>query len=217
MFLITTSAWADFIVAPGVVANSAFRSEEKDSHNQNVLKSNGGAGLEGNFELIFLKVLTLNMGAAYTAGSAKTQYNYTNASNPSQTAQVADLEAATNQISAFAGPRLRFISTKRLKVFGGGGVITGALNLTYNEDKFTEATGNKNGFKDHEALPFNGSYYEGGFEYILNNKGGLRFLVRNVTHKSKKYETLGNSRITSHYLQFGIQYIHYVNWKFFWR
>jgi hypothetical protein len=201
------SARADFILSPGAEVTSAWNSLEK-SADQSLLKSNVGFGLLGNMEWRIFSPLSFGIGFGYSsrAGSA----NYQNSIN-----QTTQLDTSIAQFNAEAGVKLRFINTKRIKVFVGGGLNLGSMMLVFDEDDYFFKNGTLNGFNRSESKGYNGHYFDAGIEYIINNKNALRLSAKHQEIKTKAFENLDNRSLSYKYTSVSIQYMHYVSWSFF--
>jgi hypothetical protein len=217
IFAFSIEAKADFILSPGVGVTSSYESDATDTSGRRILKMNPGFGFDGSFEIPVFKYFSLTASLNYTSNSGKTQYNFTDPDNTSISASVSDLDTSSFNLSGSIGARLRFINTKKLKIFLGGGFSSGILGLTYNKSEFEDRTGSLVGFEDMESQSLAGSYQEAGGEYILTNKSALRVFARLVQFETNEFKTLGNQKVSADYTQFLVQYMHYVDWTFFWR
>jgi hypothetical protein len=192
-----------------VIGTSAFKSDEEGANGKNVLKTNVGLGFVGNIDWLFGPV-SLGLGAGWSSRAAKTQYNF-------ETNTADNLDANISQFFLDAGLRLRIINAQRFKWYVGGGYTVGSMAISYDEEKYKDITGTKDGLEKAETKGYSGLFLETGFEYIMSNTSGLRFSAKHQSFESNEYRTLGNKSVTSDYAIFGIQYMHYVNWDFFWK
>lgn len=208
--LISFNAFADFILSPGVTLSSPFKSYEEDSTAKAILDADAGAGLLLNLDWIVFGPLTLGVGVGYQARSARVQYK-----NDIATAN--DLDVSMIGINAEVGTKIRIINFKRFKTFIGGGLTVGSKILTYDENDFEFKTGSRNGFVESESKSYNGIYLDAGFEYILSNKSGIRLSGKYTELETAKFDNLNNESLTIDSLAYSIQYMHYVNWDFFWK
>lgn len=217
ILLVSIEAKANFILSPGVGVTSSYESDATSSSGKRILEMNPGFGFDGSFEILVLKYFSLTASLNYTGNSGETQYNFTDPDNTAISASVSDLDTTSFNLSGSIGARLRFINTKKLRIFLGGGLSSGILGLTYNQSEFEDRTGSQVGFEDTESQSLSGTYQEAGGEYILTNKSALRVFARLVQFETNEFKTLGNQKVTADYTQFLVQYMHYVDWKFFWR
>lgn len=208
--LTSLSASADFIFTPGATVTGPYQSAEENLAGKEVVDANTGAGLLVNLDWIVFSPLTIGIGLGYQARSATVQYkNFFATAN--------DLDAAMIQLTAEAGAKLRFINLKRFKTFIGGGLTVGVVSFTFNENKFESITGSSNGFEESESQSYSGIYLDAGFEYIFSNSGGLRLSGKYVEMETQEFVNLDNQSLTIDYFSVALQYMHYVNWDFFWK
>lgn len=210
LLIMSFNSYADFIFTPGVFGTMPMDSDEKASSGKKVLDTNGGGGFLVNLDWIVFSPLTIGFGAGYSGRAGKVQYK-----NADATAN--DLNASVTQFNLEAGAKLRLINTKYFKVFVGGGAMLGSMIMTFDEEKFEAITGSDNGFEEGETKGYNGYYLDAGVEYILSNTGGLRFSAKKNSIDTGEYENLDNKALTLDYMSYSIQYMHYVNWDFFWK
>lgn len=205
-------ARADFIFAPGLQALSADQSEEENAIGKSHLNLGGGGGFLADLEFL-AGPLGLNIELGWTGhGNSKAQYNNTNTGVAAN-----DLKASGTLLTGFVGPRLRIINLKRFKTFIGGGLLTGLLFITYDEKDFDKKVGNTDGFKDSESRSLSGHYLEAGFEAILTNKSAFRLAGKSISYETKSFETLGDNKLSFQQFSVAVQYMHYVDWSFFWK
>lgn len=204
---LTHSARADFILSPGAEVTSAWKSLEKSS-DQHLLKGNLGFGLIGSMEWRIFSPLSFGIGLGYSSRAGSSNYQ----NNINQTTQ---LDTSIAQFNAEAGVKLRFINTKRIKVFIGGGLSLGSIMLTFDEDDYLFKNDTLNGLNRSESKGYNGHYFDAGVEYIINNKNALRFSAKHQEIKTKAFENIDNRSLSYKYTAFSIQYMHYVSWSFF--
>lgn len=210
-------ALADFIFSPGVIAPLPNESTNNNSAGDPWLKMDTGFGFLLDVEPILFGPVSLNFGVSYSASTAEANYFYTNSKNASDTGSMKELSTSASNFQSVLGPRLRWINFKKFKSYIGGGILVGILGLTYDEDEYAFFNGSKIGFEESEVNSFNGYYTEAGFEYIMSNKSALRLSGRNHRYKTQKFETLGDKKISFNNFQAAIQYMHYVDFSFFWK
>lgn len=201
---------ADIILSPGAAVTSAYKSDELDDSGIRILKMQSSFGLEADFEVVILKILTLNIGGMYFAGSGESQYDF-------KSTTASGLDTTSVVVAGMIGPRLRFINFKRFKMFLGGGYLFGSQNLTYDEDEFEDITGNTTNFESNDSASFKGSYLEGGMEYVMTNVSALRLSGRQLKYETNEFRTLGQKQLSVSPFQVAVQYLHYINWGFFWK
>lgn len=201
---------ADVILSPGAVVTSSYKSDEMDSSGVELLKVGSSFGLEADFEIVILKILTLNIGGMYFAGNGESQYDF-------KSTTASGLDTASVVVAGVVGPRLRFINFKRFKMFLGGGYLFGSQNLTYDKEEFETITGNTTNFESSDSASFKGHYLEGGMEYVMSNVSALRLTGRQLKYQSNEFRTLGAEQISVSPFQVAVQYLHYINWGLFWK
>lgn len=208
-FLFIAQAKADFILSPGAGFSTAGKSDES-LNGRDVLKTSSGVGLVANMDWIVFRPLTIGIGAGYYSHISEVQYQ-------NDQAIANKLDATMGQLNFEVGAKLRFINFKRFKVFIGGGLSAGNLSLSFDQDDFEETTGGENGYEMRESKSYTGHYWDAGIEYIFSNTSGLRISVKDQTIKSKKFENLGDKELNLEFVNVNIQYMHYVNWDFFFK
>ena len=201
---------ADIIFGPGGTLTSAHRSEERDVDGISVLKMRHAIGLELDTEIVIFKFLTLNIGGLYLAGSGRSQFNF-------QSTRVDALETSSLIIAGLTGPRLRFLNFTRFKMFIGGGYLFGSHNLAYSEEDYEDKMGNTTNFESNDSASFRGHYLETGMEYVMTNASALRLMGRRLKYETNKFRTLDDKELTMTQFQGVVQYLHYLNWDFFWK
>lgn len=204
------NALADFIFSPGVDVTGPLKSYEEADNGKKTLDSNAGFGFVLNLDWIVFKPLTLGIGVGYHGSSGKTQFknNFSSAY---------DLDTTLINLNIDAGAKLRIINLKKIKMFIGGGLTTGILGMTFDKDKFEDITGSTTGFEESESQSYSGMFVDAGFEYILSNKSGLRLTYRRVEIETQEFENLDKSSLNIDHYSIALQYMHYVNWDFFWK
>lgn len=200
--------YAQIFISPGVSLTLPHASDEKNSSGVELLKLRRSLGIDVDAEWMIWGPLSINISGLWRGGEATSQYFYTNPSNPLDTATIEDLKTNASTLGGFAGGRLRFLDKKYFKIFIGGGLTTGILYLTYDQNEFEVDNGSMIGFKEKEDQNFHGHYIEGGIELFSTKGGALRILGRQSKQKTKKFETLNNRSINIANQQLSIQYMH---------
>ena len=207
-FLISV-ARADFILSPGAGIATSGQSDEM-SGGKPTLKNGGGFGILANMDWRIFSPLTIGVGLGYYSHSGETQYKNTEAT-------ANKLDTQMGQFNFEAGAKLRFINFKKFKIFVGGGFSAGNLALTFDEDDFEDTTGALTGFERSESKGYTGYYWDAGVEYIFSNTSGLRISLKEQHIKTKEFENLNNQQINLEFVNVNVQYMHYVNWDFFFK
>lgn len=195
----TLPVYADFVA--GIGAEGTGKGESKDKE----LAFDALYGVRGDFEFGF-KYLTFNLSAAYSFGSAESQYNYL--STP-----VENLETTMGLLRFGAGARLMLLRATRFRLFVGGGGLYGGLSLMYDKDNFLANTGTSANFEEQESQAVRGSYLEAGMDYFLANKYGVRLLYQKSFLRSDAFETLNNKELSFETNNYSLNYIQYVDTK----
>lgn len=208
LIFLTLPLNATVFLSPGVSLTLPHQSEEKNTEGLELIKLKRALGIDVDLEWMFWGPLSLNLSGVWRGGEATSQYSYTNPSNPLDAAVVDDLETNASNLSGYAGGRWRLLNKKYIKIFVGGGVTTGILYLTYDQNKFEVANASIIGFKEKEDQTMEGTYLEGGVELFSTKGGALRLLGRQSKQRTKKFETLNNRSINIATQQFSIQYMH---------
>lgn len=202
-------AHAAFIVSPGVSITNAQRSDEKAPDSEELLVFDSAMGISIDAEWTFLNdSIGLTSGVLWKGGLAEAEYSYTNPRNPLDTATVSDLKTNSSSLTAFIGPRFRFINYKYFKIFAGAGWMPGILYLSYNENKFLLANGSLVGFKEKEQQSFKGNYFEAGVELHSTHGGALRLIGKKTQQRTDRFETLGDKQLDISSSILTIQYMH---------
>lgn len=206
-------AVADFVASAGLQGGE-FKSSNRSSAGKPLLDSSGIFGFRGEIEYGH-PYITLYGAFDFSAGQAKTQYNYTNPYNALDLAQVNDLKTTIGLSRFSGGLRVRLLKLKKFRLYIGGGYQYGILNLLYDKDDFKKKNSSTTGFEETEKQISKGVFGEVGMEFILDNDSGLRFQAQRAALNTEKFETLGETKINTYFTSFSASYIQYIdtgNW-----
>ena len=209
IFLTIPIARADLILSPGAGIATGMESDQESS-GKSILNTSSGIGLQANAEWIPFRALTLGFGLGYFSHSGKTQFQNSQAT-------VNELDTRVAQLNFEAGAKLRLINLRRFKVFVGGGVTLGSLNMNFDKSDFEEKKGDEVGYVMNESQSYNGYYLDTGVEYIFSNTSGLRVSLKNQRIKTSEFENLNNKELNLSTTNLLVQYMHYVNWDLFFK
>ena len=144
-------------------------------------------------------------------GSAKSQYEFTNPNNPSDSATVKDLKTTAIMSRVAGGLRLRLIKLKKFRIFVGGGLEYGILNLSYDKDDFKKKNSSTIGYEESERVKLHGAFAEAGMEIILDQDSGFRLAVQKSTMYADHFKTLDNRKLKMDFISGSINYIQYID------
>lgn len=215
LMFIPTLSYADFVASAGLVGGSFDTNNTSITTGDPIVSSPTLFGFRGEIEFGH-PYLTFFAAYSFNTGSAKSQYYYTNPSDSSDTTQIADLKTNIflNRISG--GMRLRIIKLKSFRLYVGGGVEYGVLNLGFDKDDFKESNNNSShNFEEKESQNLKGGFAEAGIELIFTANSGIRMQAQRSSFKTEKFETLKNQKMSSDFTTFSLSYIEYIetgNW-----
>lgn len=202
-------ARADFVANAGLELGS-LKSEDTISDGKEVLRAPVLGGFKGEIEFGH-PWLTVFGAFHLNTGQAKSQYDYTNPKNASDTATVEDLKTSALMSRISGGLRLRLIKLKKFRVFVGGGIEYGFLSLTYDKDDFKKKNGTTTGFEESERANLHGAFAEAGMEIIIDQDSGIRLTAQKSTMTANQLKTLKDNKLKFDFISGSINYIQYVD------
>lgn len=208
LLIISIEASGKIFVSPGVSATLPHQTEELDEKGEELVNFKTGLGLNLDFEVTLWGPLSLNFTGIWRGGEASSQYDYTNESNPLDTAKVSSIKTNYSSILGLMGARFRFIDLEKINSYVGGGIIRGNQYFTYDENRFILSNGDKIGYQEKEERPFKGHYMEAGLEFLAGKGGSLRISGKKSKIRTEEFETLGARELTIQPIQVTIQYVH---------
>lgn len=208
LLLLPSLAHADFVASAGLDGGN-FETENSSTSGVPLVKSSTLIGFRGEIEfgspyITFVGVFNFNR------GQARTQYDFNNPSNSSDQAQVEDLKTTVGLSRLSGGMRVKLIKLKNFRLFIGGGVQYGMLNLSYDKADFKDRTNSSTGFEESERQNFKGGFGEVGLEFIVNNNSGFRVQAQRASIQTEKYETIGDEKLKSNFTTFSVSFIEYI-------
>lgn len=209
---------SEITFSPGAGLSLGFKSKEKDSGtNRPLLKVQPGFMLALDTQWQIISPLYFTFGGNYQIADAQAQYDYTDLDSPLDKASISDLDASITQFSTYFGARLKLLNFERIKFHIGGGLIYGVLGVNYSQSDFESKNGSSLGYKGSDSAGHSGHYYDANVEYRWNKENGLGLFAKRVTNNYRKLETLGNNEISGTEYLVTIQYVHVVDFSFFWK
>lgn len=205
--LFPAAAQADFIASAGLQGGT-LESDNSSSADKPLLRS-PQFGFKGEIEF-GSPYITAFGGLDFGTGTGRIQYDFTNPDDATDTATVNNLKAITNLYRLSGGLRIRLIKLKKFRLYVGGGLHVGMLNVTYDKDDFKSKNGSTTGFEDAERNNLNGGFGELGMEIIFTENSGLRLSAQRSSLKTDKYETIGNEELKFNYTSYALSYIEYI-------
>ncbi len=139
--------------------------------------------------------LYLNLSLAYMKTTGQTIYSYSNLSGESYAAN--DVNFSSELFQAGLGLKWKIIDGYWIRPYIEAGGTGGYFTIKYDnlDSKVVSTpTGQKNYKKTDSLLDF-GRYGEGGAEISFSNTFGLRFAMRVIESRTKKFKTLGDAEI----------------------
>lgn len=203
---------ADFIASAGL-QGGALESGNFSTEDKPLVRS-PQFGFKGEIEF-GSPYITVFGGLDFGTGTGKTQYDYTNPDNASDTATVNDLKAITNLYRLSGGLRIKLIKLQKFRLYVGGGLHVGMLNLTYDKEDFKSRNGTTIGFEEAERNNLHGGFGEVGMEIIFTANSGIRVAAQRSSMNTDQFKTLGNEKLTFNYTSFSLSYMEYIetsNW-----
>ena len=146
----------------------------------------------------------------FNQGTGKTQYNFTDADNASNTATAEDLKTTVRLSKLSGGVRVKILKLKKFRLYVGGGVQAGFLSMIYDKDDFKKENGNTIGFEEDEQRNVKGGFAEAGMEIIFDHNSGIRLSAQRTSLSSDQFDTLNREKLKFNYTTFSINYIEYV-------
>jgi hypothetical protein len=209
LVLLPQIAHADFVANAGLEFGT-LSSHDTISSGKEVLKAPVLGGFKGEIE--FGHPWITVFGAFHVnTGQAKAQFDYTNPDNPSDTATVKDLKTTALMSRASGGLRLRLIKLKKFRLFVGGGIEYGILNLTYDKDDFKKKNGNTTGFEESERTNLHGAFAEAGMEIIIDQDSGIRLVAQKSSITANQMKTLKDNKLKMDFISGSVNYIQYID------
>lgn len=207
--VLPTVAKADFVASAGLVGGR-LESEETSSRNEPLLEVPTYIGFKGEAEFGHPYVTFFGSFDLGT-GSGKTEYDYQNPSIPPDQAQVNGLDTRIYLSRLSLGIRLKLIKLKTYRMYAGGGLEYGIMNLLYDEDHFESRTGSSTGFQESERQNFRGGFAQFGMEFIIDNNSGFRIQVQKDYFRTDEFETLGNETLKFEPTTFSVSFMQYID------
>ncbi len=209
ILFLPTLAHADFVANAGLEVGE-LESADTIAKNRPVLKSPALVGFKGEAE--FGHPWIGIFGAFHlNTGAMKSQYDYTNEDDASDSATVEDLKTTAIMSRLSLGVRLRLIKFKHFRVFAGGGMETGFLSLSYDKEDFKKKNSNTIGFEESDRATIRGSFAEAGMEIIFDEDSGLRLVAQKSGMNSEKYKTLKDNKLRLNFVSASLSYIQYID------
>lgn len=209
IFLIPTLARADFVASAGITGGSV-ESKEISTSGDPLLRIPTFIGFKGEAEFGHPYV-TLFGAFDIGTGSARAEYNYQNPDLPSDQAQVSELKTSAVSSKISLGLRVKFIKFKTFRMYVGGGLNYGLINLTYDKEDFTAASGSSIGFEESERKNLRGGFGQLGMEFIIDTNSGFRLQAQREYLRTDEFETLNNKRLKFENMIYSISFMQYID------
>lgn len=209
ILFLPTVAKADFVASAGLIGGR-LESEETSSRDKPLLEVPTYVGFKGEAEFghpYFTIFGSFDLGT----GKGKTEYDYQNPSIPPDQAVVNGLDTRVFLSRLSAGLRLKLIKLKTFRMYVGGGLEYGIMNLVYDEDHFESRTDSSTGFQENEKQNFRGGFAQIGLEFIIDNNSGFRIQAQKDYFRTDEFETLDNETLKFEPTTFSVSFMQYID------
>lgn len=153
--------------------------------------------------------LSVFTSVTYFQGAGETQYDYT-ASDLNNT-QIDDVETKVSITRVNLGLRMKLIEEKDLSLYGGAGIVLGALNLNLDRSDFKGKAGPSDDFEQNEHKNIDGYFAEVGGEKKLSKNFGVRLAGQFTSAEANSFEILGDKYVDFNLLSVALSYVWYIN------
>ncbi len=154
--------------------------------------------------------LTVFSSVTYFQGSGTTQYDYTDPDDLNNT-QIDDVETKVSITRVNLGLRMKLIEQEDLSLYGGAGLIFGALNLNLDRSNFKGKAGPSDDFEQNEHKNIDGYFAEIGGEKKLSKNFGVRLAGQITSAEANSFEILGDKYVDFNLMSIALSYVWYIN------